>query len=321
VIFLQLVQIICGLSKAIVAILVRLPEFLYQPKVGDCHESNTGRSRRSAGYHGGRIGKRSGHCATASFQRAAPAAATPPVVPAYNWTSFYIGGNLGGGWARADFANTATGTADGVPLPTNTNSGTATARGLIGGGQIGFNYEFPANWLLGIEADIDAANITGSASGCVATAAGVVGSCATNSIRFQDFGTVRGRFGYALNNVLLYGTGGWAYGERNTTSTVTCAGPGCPVGSSLPFVFNSPSATTFLSGWTAGAGLEWGFLRNWTLRIEYLHLQFNGVGENFGFTGTVTGVPIVSNVHNTTNNGIDIARVGVSYLFNWGPRY
>ena len=99
----------------------------------------------------------------------------PPVVPAYNWTGFYIGGNLGGGWARADFANTATGTAGGVPLPTNTNSGTATARGLIGGGQIGFNYEFATNWLLGIEADIDAANITGSASGCVATAAGVVG--------------------------------------------------------------------------------------------------------------------------------------------------
>ena len=245
----------------------------------------------------------------------------PPVVPAYNWTGLYIGGNLGGGWARADFANTATGTAGGVPLPTNTNSGTATASGLIGGGQIGFNYEFPANWLLGIEADIDAANITGSASGCVATAAGVVGSCATNSIRFQDFGTVRGRFGYAFNNVLLYGTGGWAYGERNTTSTVTCVGAGCPVGPSLPFVFNSPSVSTFLSGWTAGAGVEWGFLPNWTLRAEYLHLQFNGVGENFGFTGTTIGVPIVSNVHNTTNNGIDVARVGVSYLLNWGPRY
>ena len=245
----------------------------------------------------------------------------PPVIPTYNWTGLYIGGNVGGGWARADFANSATGTAGGVPLPTNTNSGAARASGIIGGGQIGFNYEFPANWVLGMEADIDAANITGSVSGCVATAAGVVGSCATNSIRFQDFGTVRGRFGYAFNNVLLYGTGGWAYGERNTTSTVTCAGPGCPVGSSLPFAFNSPSDTIFLSGWTAGAGLEWGFLRNWTLRIEYLHLQFNGVGENFGFTGTVTGVPIVSNVHNTTNNGIDIARVGVSYLFNWERRY
>jgi outer membrane immunogenic protein len=95
----------------------------------------------------------------------------------------------------------------------------------------------------------------------------------------------------------------------------------CPVGPSLPFVFNSPSGSTFLSGWTAGAGVEWGFLPNWTLRAEYLHLQFNGVAENFGFTGITIGVPIVSNVHNTTNNGIDVARVGVSYLFNWGPRY
>jgi len=241
------------------------------------------------------------------------AKAPPPVpVPVFTWTGFYIGGNFGGGWASNDFSNTLTGTAAGIPFPTATNSGTAAASGILGGGQIGFNYEFPTNWVVGIEADIDADHIAGSGSGCLSTAAGVVSSCGHDSSVGDYFGTVRGRVGYAFDNLLFYGTGGWAYAESTTTHTTTCVSGACPA-TSLPFTFNSPSVSTTASGWTAGAGIEWGFLPNWTLRAEYLHLQFNGVGENFGFTGTTIGIPIVSNVHNT--------RVGVSYLFNWGPRY
>lgn len=242
----------------------------------------------------------------------------PATVPVYNWTGFYVGVNVGGGWVNNNYTNTLTGTFGGVPITSAFNSGSATAAGVIAGGQIGFNYEFPANVVVGVEADFDVTNITGSSSGCAVTAGGVVNSCASDSGSIQDFGTVRGRLGYAFNNVLVYGTGGWAYGESNLTSTTTCVGPGCP-GASAPFSFNSSSTSASMSGWAAGGGIEWGFLPNWIVRAEYLHLQFDGVAANLGFTGNVNHVPVVSNVHNTSNLGIDVARAGVSYLFNW-PR-
>jgi outer membrane immunogenic protein len=69
------------------------------------------------------------------------------------------------------------------------------------------------------------------------------------------------------------------------------------------------------SGWAAGAGLEWAFTRNWTVRLEYLHLQFNGVGDNFKSFGTVGGVPFTSTSSGSANVGIDTVRVGVNYLF------
>ena len=78
----------------------------------------------------------------------------PPVVPAYNWTGFYIGGNLGGGWARTDFSGTGSAVFPTIPLTVaSTFAGTPNSRGILGGGQIGYKYQFPIHWVLGIEAD------------------------------------------------------------------------------------------------------------------------------------------------------------------------
>ncbi len=131
--------------------------------------------------------------------------------------------------------------------------------------------------------------------------------------KIENFGTVRGRLGYAFDNVLVYGTGGWAWGHANSTVQITCLGPGCP-GASLFPTTTLPSATVSFNpnGWTAGGGVEWAFLPNWTLRAEYLHLQFDGITEDRStFVQSVT----ISN-HVTANVGVDMVRVGLNYLFN-----
>ena len=128
----------------------------------------------------------------------------PPVVPAYNWTGFYIGGNLGGGWARTDFSGTGSAVFPTIPLTVaSTFAGTPNSRGILGGGQIGYNYQFPIHWVLGIEADIDGAGITGSVNTCATATTGGIAGCQTSSSRLNDFGTLRGRVGYSWNNVLL----------------------------------------------------------------------------------------------------------------------
>jgi outer membrane immunogenic protein len=252
----------------------------------------------------------------------APIMAPPP---AFNWTGFYIGGNVGGGWGNLSTSSTDT-DAFGVA----TFSGSEALSGLLGGGQIGFNYEFPNQWVIGVEADGDWANITGALSGCstvvsvtsplLAGSIGKPSACVTSNSTLQDFGTVRGRLGYAWNNVLLYGTGGWAWGNSSSTNTVTCASTfvtTCPT--VFPFMGGVNTFSNTLSGWTAGAGVEWGFLPNWTVRVEYLHLEFDNIATNYTGAITFLNTPTLPFTHvGSSNLGVDMVRVGLNYLFNWG---
>jgi outer membrane immunogenic protein len=237
-----------------------------------------------------------------------PLKAPPAPMPSYNWTGLYIGGNFGGGWSNSDFSGSTV--FGGVA---STFSGSDNLSGILGGGQIGANYQLPNSWVIGIEADVDWADIDGSTSVC-STAAGFTAGCVHDHVKLEDFGTVRGRLGYAWNNMLLYGTGGWAWGETETRSNLTCVGVLCP-GTSTAFTGGGSSASATANGWAAGAGLEWAFTRNWTARLEYLHLQFNGIGESFSSAGTVAGAPFTSTSSSSANAGIDVVRVGVNYIF------
>jgi hypothetical protein len=118
--------------------------------------------------------------------------------------------------------------------------------------------------------------------------------------KIDDFGTVRGRFGYAFDNLLLYGTGGFAWANETVTDTETCNGIKCPTKSSV-FAFNSASSSATPDGWAAGGGLEWRFLPNWTLRVEYLHLQFNGISNTFNLNGTVIVKGARASLHRKRN--------------------
>lgn len=241
----------------------------------------------------------------------------PPAPILYNWTGFYIGVNGGGGSSSQNFSGTQV-----TPLGSTAFSGGDGLGGALAGGHIGFNYQFPSNIVIGVEADADWSDYTNSGTaGCstftTGAFTGLPAGCATNSETLNDFGTVRGRLGYAWDRVLFYGTGGWAWGKSSGNSTTNCLGVGCP-GASLAFTGGTASFNDSFSGWTAGGGVEFAFLPNWTLRLEYLFLDFNGVAANYSSTATTPLGTGTTATHVTSNNGVNVWRVGVSYLFNLG---
>lgn len=175
----------------------------------------------------------------------APAGRVPASPPAYNWTGFYLGLNGGYGFATAN----VTGTFGGASASASEN-----LSGLVGGGQVGFNYQ----GVFGLEADID------GSSQSKTTTAGIVS--ATDKITY--IGTVRGRIGAAFDRVFLYATGGGGYGEFS--SSVTVAG------------FGTFSGSKSRAVWTIGAGLD-RRLRLQLSQLESLNLPRRGarqVGPN-----------------------------------------
>ena len=228
----------------------------------------------------------------------------PIVAPFYNWNGFYFGGNVGGGTGHTDYNSyLSSGALD--------FTGNYDSRGFVGGGQIGFNYKITPQMLIGVEADGDWSSINGTAYGCTVTV------CATGNTNLNDFGTVRGRVGYVSNNFLLYGTGGWAWSEAGTNRTINCVGATCAAGgagtaSALVGMVASSSGTE--GGWAAGAGIEYGFLPNWTVRAQYLHLEFDNVGRSFAYAGFPTAFRST-----VASDGVETFTIGVNYLFNWAP--
>ncbi len=255
-----------------------------------------------------------GMIGTSAFAADMAVKAQPPApAPVYSWTGWYVGGNVGYGWSHRDFTNTITGTFGSIQN-TAINSGTDDGKGWLGGGQIGLNYQFLSHWVAGIEADIDAAHIASSTSACFTALIGIT-ACGTRGTDVKDLGTVRGRLGYAFNNILLYGTGGWAWGHGTNTTQINCIGPGCPGTSAVPPTSPAPASVDVSpNGWAAGGGVEWAFLQNWTLRAEYLHLQFGAVTEDRSKSGFFPSLVITTHV--SSNVGIDLVRVGLNYQFH-----
>jgi len=249
-----------------------------------------------------------------------PYVKAPAPVPVFNWTGFYIGANIGGASSTQNFNGTQA-TTSGSTAFSGTAGSTADG-GTVAGGEIGFNYEFPMRVVVGVEADGSWANLVSTIGSCSTFTSGLFtgqqAGCATTNTTLNNFETVRGRLGYALpwGPIMVYGTGGWARASVSGSSTLNCLGPGCAV----PFTGGTASFSNSPSGWTAGGGVEWAFLPSWTLRMEYLHLEFDNVSTSYSST-TVSPPPIGANTattHITSNNGVQVWRIGVSYLFHLG---
>jgi outer membrane immunogenic protein len=177
----------------------------------------------------------------------------PPMMPyayTYNWTGFYIGGNLGGAWASGSLTDNFTGA-----------SFSGSHSGVIGGGQIGYNWQVSPRFVLGVEWMFDGTSIGGSSNTVTVVGPGgpvtLQGSAGTDWIT-----TLAARFGYASNNWLFYGKagGGWV----KNTATLTDLTNGV-----------SLSGSNTNSGWLVGVGLEYGVTPNWTVKLEYDHLGLN----------------------------------------------
>ena len=228
---------------------------------------------------------------TTAFAADLPMKAVPPV-QIYDWTGFYLGASAGGSFGFSDHIDRATGLSD--------TSGYNVKGGMVGG-TLGYNWQV-SNFVIGFEGDASWVAERGTIPdvGPNAIALGNVDPV-TGQTPFSSFtnetwlATVRGRAGYAVNNLLFYATGGYA-----------AAGVGQGIYDNAHHLLASSSSTR--SGWTAGGGLEWGFAPNWSAKFEWLYMKFDTVALNTAAAEGPRNVPFDDNV----------VRFGVNYRFG-GP--
>jgi outer membrane immunogenic protein len=256
--------------------------------------------------------------------------APPAVVP--SWTGFYVGANGGYGWGRWDSNSLAAIFPDGVTTNADPN-----VSGWFGGVTAGYNWQTSPQWVVGVEGDFDwsgekasdSANSTTSAL-TVGFPAGV-GACdahapctttvmttATNEWQKQWFATVRARAGYLIEPTwLLYGTGGVAFAgtkfstNSTTTTTITdsigqIVNPATAAAGGSPVTTSAALAQTQdRVGFAVGGGVEKMLNNDWSLKAEYLFMDF-GTHTFLGGTGFDTSIRLIEN---------DV-RVGVDYHFH-----
>ncbi len=209
--------------------------------------------------------------ARAPYYQKAPAY----VAPIYNWTGFYVGAHLGGAFSSDNnFSGLATG---------NNSNGR-----FLGGVQVGADWQFAPNWVIGAE-------------GQYSWLSGNVGAVFPGGIYTNDqrgLGSITGRVGYTWGPGLLYVKGGYAFSDNNESVTTPA---GVPVG----------FATTgdHSNGYTVGAGVEYMFAPNWSAKVEYQYYNFG----NATFVAPPALVPAGSF---TTDD--HTVKAGVNYRFNWG---
>jgi outer membrane immunogenic protein len=205
-----------------------------------------------------------------------------------NWNGFYLGGNVGSGTGRNPTS---------FRSPSNILGATAqqfslNPDGINGGGQVGYNWQ-ASNWVLGLEADIQASSQRDNKTTISAGAAGY-------DHKLPWFGTVRGRLGYSLGSTLFYATGGYAYGGVKTRISNVSSGA------------ELASFSTTKGGWTAGAGIETPikllglFGPQWTTKTEYLYVDL----------GKTTNAVANTTMINETRVTEHIFRTGLNYNFN-----
>jgi outer membrane immunogenic protein len=170
---------------------------------------------------------------------------------------------------------------------------------FIGGGQLGFNYQI-GNFVIGVEGEFDGvANTNSAGTGVVGPPFGTI--LVTSNNRW--IASVAGRFGVTNDTSLIYGkaAGCWI-GNDNFTITNTVTGAAI-----------SSSNDNANSGWLVGAGIEWAFPPNWSMKLEYDYLRRN----NQTFTLPV-GLFLAGDTFTANNPNVQMVKVGVNYLFNYG---
>jgi outer membrane immunogenic protein len=268
-----------------------------------------------------------------------PVKVRPVMAPVFNWTGFYIGGNVGGSWAssRIEYQNppftnpgssfAVCGAPPGVPLPAPVGDLTATCEdtsSFLGGAQVGYNWQFGA-FLYGLEADVQWRRVETTQFvrfGDNSTVFSPMGSTATDTayMRSQqnEFGTFRVRVGFIpTGNWMVYGTGGVAAGNvKHSFTEVLAPGNTCAVPSGTTCRTISDSKIAF--GWTIGGGFEYLLGYGWSIAAEYL---FVDLGRTELTLLPVPGIPgTTTNFTNTATATFDDrshnARLKVNY--KWG---
>jgi outer membrane immunogenic protein len=209
-------------------------------------------------------------------RQSAPVAPVAYAPEAYNWTGFYFGGHIGGAYAGSSWSDPITGA-----------SNTFNSTGFLGGAQAGVNAQFNA-LVLGLEGDF---SWTGGL-GLNGSGADSLSDAISTKVDFTS--TVTGRIGAAIDRLLVYGKGGLALAQDE---------------SSLTDIAGNNASTTFMrTGWTAGAGVEYALDQNWSVRLEYDYLGFGS--HTLDFT-----TPVVGAVSSNADLNVQEVKAGLNFRF------
>jgi outer membrane immunogenic protein len=225
----------------------------------------------------------------------------PYVEPRFSWTGCYVGGHVGGdrgSKAMTDPVQLVQDSINGPGTTTGITTVTTTPTGAVIGGEIGCDYQFSSNVVIGIEGTASGTTMRGSA--LVGLPAGLPGNVALVQANNDFLASLTGRIGYAFDTVLLYGRGGLAIaGDKYNVSGGDFNGLG-------PFNFQGLDNRI---GYVVGGGVDWAFTRHWSMNVEYDYYGFGNGNilmteqiSNGAFSGVV-------NVRQT----VQVVKVGFNF--------
>jgi outer membrane immunogenic protein len=251
----------------------------------------------------------------------------PPPAPVYNWTGLYVGGSIGYSWGRGDATYDQSTVTTVTSLPASF-AGSQNVDGVIGGPQIGYNWQVNNTWVVGLETDFQWSGEKGSSnfndpySSSVDCEGPTCNLSASIESKISWFGTVRGRVGVLATPTLwVYGTGGLAYGRVGVSGSITNINSIYSVPPTGTWSFADSATKT---GWTAGGGIEGAIpgTTAWTWKVEYLYIDFGSLSGTGLAPCTTFGPPCTTTPpgpasYNWSAKITDnILRLGVNYRFH-----
>jgi outer membrane immunogenic protein len=220
-----------------------------------------------------------------------------PPPPAFSWTGCYLGGEAGWGWGQKRYTHTEGSVSSGVdheiaPLESDTD-----LNGGVIGGQIGCDYQFNGNWVIGIRGNALAANIRGHG---LQVDEPLENENGTFSVRADFLASVTGRLGYSIwnNTVLPYVNGGvaWTHDKYDFSAA-----------QELALIFQDTNPQESRTGWTIGGGVEWAFAPNWSTFVEFDYYDFGNTSHSFTISNETPRADI--------RQHIETLMVGLNYRF------
>ncbi len=235
-----------------------------------------------------------------------------PAPAVFTWTGFYVGLNAGYAWSTQPLNV-------GVPAFSDINAaataiavaagtGSANDNGFTGGAQLGYNWQFGSS-VAGLEGDF---NYLGLSRGRdqAPVFSGAFNGRAFESVKSDWLGTIRGRFGFAIDRALIYATAGIAFTDAKFGRALDWSFlDGCPIG---PSGLNQchVGSTKWNTGWALGGGVEYALAGNWSAKAEYLYVDFGR--ESFQ---TINANKPAQTLLHSARLQEQILRVGVNYRF------
>ena len=219
-------------------------------------------------------------------------ATSNPAAP--GWSGFYAGVNTGAGWGGNNhvgnnwFLDAINGGFS------NSLTATGAGGGVIGGGQIGYNYALSSQFIVGLEADYQGTSMGSAGAPTIGPMLNLINGGSHYVAGYLSggswvpfFGTVRARAGITpTQGLMLYSTAGFAYAD-----------------------VQNGNGFNLQPGWSAGAGAEWMFMPKWSVKAEYLYTNVSGLNN----APVNLGVNLTDNSAQTSFN---MMRLGVNYHFN-----